>query len=1003
MAAATGAPRTSRYLISRPRLIERLNDALDHRLFVVVAPAGYGKTSLAAEFVNHVGVPAVWLGLEPHHADPAVLCAALVEALRSKRKRFGQRVDASGSNAPGLVAMFIEGLRRLREPLVIVLDDFHVVDAVEPAGYSVQDFVWALATHPDLEHVHLVLLSRTAPAIRSSKLKLEGQMDGFDQEELEFTTEEVRAYLEATRGASVSLSEAESCRVLTGGWIAGLVLAEAAGPKSTAKAPRPADSLAQYLDEEVMPTLPLELRQFAVEAAALTEMSQELCNYALNRHDSAQLLRKLESRNLFLQRLPGDDELHFRFHALFRDYLASKLASDRRRAIEQKAGQYYATRGDWLRAVTYTRNAEAWDGLRQILLERGRWLIGAGHFAVVRQLLTDLSQHADVDEALLLIYAEALVLASEPELAEQALRRLNEEAGSDPGQVAMLRARIARVTGKNEEAIRIAEQQLASGKFTIEQEPMLHRVAGVAHTFLGRYEEAEAHHKQALKRFQALGNLVDAAYSKSDLGLIADRQARFGLAEEYHREALRTFRKHGRTDHLPMALNNLASVLVESGRQTEALDLLLEARTIVEHTGDLYWRAYVNQSLGETYRALGRLDAAAEAFQASAAAAWDAGATQPEQLSNLWLAMVNAERGERRAAGAILANLREQPACSALVTILDDLVNLRLAWLDGERGGMRALAERLLLRSQELRQPRFLSFARLFLLASLASEADAAVVQRIIGDFVSDAAGAEDAVQYFPDVFEAARQALARHRLQLAEDAAQAWSKLAAHASRQQFATVGPAETKRYPASLEVLALQPALRILIDGKPYTGGWYGALDLFLYLVHHPEGDVASKIALDLWGESDASDRALQQRFQSKVAFLRRILGPGAIVREGSARPGHYRLNPAITLTYDVRQLLDLAMVVLDRSSGTPQLPAVRSVRLLRAAPYWGGRHLSGEWASDILREVEGTVYALLTTEIELARAQQLPIVRELERLRDEVTQETGIGLRTALTP
>jgi hypothetical protein len=60
-------------------------------------------------------------------------------------------------------------------------------------------------------------------------------------------------------------------------------------------------------------------------------------------------------------------------------------------------------------------------------------------------------------------------------------------------------------------------------------------------------------------------------------------------------------------------------------------------------------------------------------------------------------------------------------------------------------------------------------------------------------------------------------------------------------------------------------------------------------------------------------------------------------------------------------------------------------------------------LSGEWASDILREVEGTVYALLTTEIELARAQQLPIVRELERLRDEVTQETGIGLRTALTP
>src|SRR5690348_8483637 len=138
------APKTSRYLISRPALLDRLSEALDRRVFLLIAPPGYGKTTSAAEFTRHLEVLTVWVTLEASLSDPARLCWALTEGIRAQRKSFGRRLgknfESCGDDARGLGSVFVEHLAALREPLVIVLDDFHALQDSAAAGYGVQDF-----------------------------------------------------------------------------------------------------------------------------------------------------------------------------------------------------------------------------------------------------------------------------------------------------------------------------------------------------------------------------------------------------------------------------------------------------------------------------------------------------------------------------------------------------------------------------------------------------------------------------------------------------------------------------------------------------------------------------------------------------------------------------------------------------------------------------------------------------------------------------------------------
>ncbi|MBV9120221.1 MAG: tetratricopeptide repeat protein, partial [Chloroflexi bacterium] len=658
-------PTTTSHLVPRTELLARLDHLLELRLFMVVAPAGFGKTTLLSQFARAAPVLTAWVSVDEQDADPASLILDIFESVRRHKPAAAKRLSSAierevqeGRGQAGtLGALLSDYLAELAEPVVIVLDDYHVAEHGAADG-SVSRLMSGILQDAALEHVHVVVGSRDVPRFPFSRLVLSDRVEGLGAEELAFRTEDVRHYLELLRGRPVDLGEAERCRAQTEGWPAGVALMNA-GPARSLSALVGPEAVHRYLDEEVMPTLPAELREFAVACSALDDLSVEFCNFCLHREDARAELNELQARNLFIQKVESETaDPPLRFHALWRDYLSSFLPAERRRAIQERAGDFFCHREDWPSALRYFMAAESRRSLLDLLVRQGRRLLESGHS---RQLRTAIEQvggeYSGWPAELRVVYADSLMRAAEGERVEAVLESLSESAQASP-EVNLLRARAARVAGRNSDAVRIAEEELTLGRCTLDQEAWLHRVASVGSLHLGHKDAAEQHARAALERFRALGNQPEVAYSKSDLASFCHDMGRFAEAERLWREAVRTLRAFRRLDYLPMALNNLASVLLDRGGHDEALDLLREARTIVDHSGEAFWEAEIWHTIGEAQRISGDRPAALAAFQRSARAAFTAGYTLREETAGLWSVIVHAELGEYAPGRDLLESLR---------------------------------------------------------------------------------------------------------------------------------------------------------------------------------------------------------------------------------------------------------------------------------------------------------------------------------------------------------
>jgi hypothetical protein len=144
----------------------------------------------------------------------------------------------------------------------------------------------------------------------------------------------------------------------------------------------------------------------------------------------------------------------------------------------------------------------------------------------------------------------------------------------------------------------------------------------------------------------------------------------------------------------------------------------------------------------------------------------------------------------------------------------------------------------------------------------------------------------------------------------------------------------------------------------------------ALDLFLYLVHVPAGGTASEVAVALWGAEQRREITIHKRFHSMVSALRQLLGEETILRDSSASPGRYFLNPSIELDYDVAHFLRLADAAL--SVGKLQLDRIQPAIELRTDSYWPARNLRSPWFVKVSLHVEATYARLQECGSELVR-------------------------------
>jgi LuxR family transcriptional regulator, maltose regulon positive regulatory protein len=223
LATKLHVPRPQPGFLARPRLLERLTKGTAHELTLVCAPAGFGKTSLLGDWARRSRQPVAWLSLDAGDGDPARFWRYVAAALDATRPGVRRRVDAlfQGAQPPleTVLTVLINELVEGPEALVLVLDDYHLVEAP-----SVHDSLAVLLERlpPQLR---LVLASRADPPLPLARLRARGQLVELREADLRFTPKEAAALLRTAVEADLPEAAVAALADRTEGWAAGLQLA----------------------------------------------------------------------------------------------------------------------------------------------------------------------------------------------------------------------------------------------------------------------------------------------------------------------------------------------------------------------------------------------------------------------------------------------------------------------------------------------------------------------------------------------------------------------------------------------------------------------------------------------------------------------------------------------------------------------------------------------------------------------------------------------------------
>jgi LuxR family maltose regulon positive regulatory protein len=326
-------PGLSRYLIETPVRLQALDGSADVPFSLLSAPAGFGKTTLVSQWLEHRKPVYAWLTLDARDNTPALFWRSLSAALARVDPAFALReTTLMAALEPGAVidpvALLVNRLSdyarswQAARHLYLILDDFHLIR--EPTLLEqVRRFI---DFAPDV--LRLVCISRTDPPIRLAQLLARDQMLRLGPEHLCFDLEQTRQFVRLRR-ASASECEITRLHERTGGWPAALQLS-AASPSAaveTAHIPSGAgsDALATYLLEEVFSQLEDDLRQFLMDVSLLPLFSEDIANHARQADDAGRQIAAMREHNLLLQHY-GDGQNWFRLHDLLAEWLAPEVA-----------------------------------------------------------------------------------------------------------------------------------------------------------------------------------------------------------------------------------------------------------------------------------------------------------------------------------------------------------------------------------------------------------------------------------------------------------------------------------------------------------------------------------------------------------------------------------------------------------------------------------------------------------------------------------------------------
>ncbi len=553
-------------VVCRPRLIERLNKGLHGKLTLLSAPAGFGKTTLVSEWLAACKRPFAWLSLDAGENDPARFLTYLIAAVQTIAPSIGKGVvgmlhSPQPPSTETLLTALLNDLTAISAPFVLVLDDYHVLDA-----QAVDQMLTSLVEHLPPQ-MHLVIATREDPQLPLARLRARDELTELRAADLRFTPSEAATFLTQTMGFHLAEQDITALEARTEGWIAGLQLAAI----SMQRQPDVSHFITSftgshhfvmdYLVEEVLRQQPESVQQFLLRTSILERLCGPLCEaVTLAAAGSGQAtLAYLERANLFL--VPLDHERRwYRYHHLFAELLRQRLhqhigssTGEEKVGVAElhlRASIWYEAQGLELEAFQHAAAANAVDRAARLLLQGRRMpMHQRGAMTTLLDWLASLPKTVlEARPALLVRYASGLLVIGQTSgveeklhAAEAALQSAEPDITTQDliGQIATTRATLA--SNQLQRDTMLAQSRRALEYLhpkNLVFRTTAHCMLGLASLLQGERAAAHRAYNEAIALSQASGNSFFTVIATSGLGTVQEAETQLHQAAQTYQSVL---------------------------------------------------------------------------------------------------------------------------------------------------------------------------------------------------------------------------------------------------------------------------------------------------------------------------------------------------------------------------------------------------------------------------------------------------------------------------------
>ncbi|HSL45450.1 MAG TPA: LuxR C-terminal-related transcriptional regulator [Anaerolineales bacterium] len=683
-------------LVPRPRLQKQIVQGLQGPLTLIIAPAGFGKTTLVASSVKACGMPVAWLSLDKNDNQAERFLSYVVAALREADKRIGNeaaQLMAGVQQPPPEVVLtsLVNDLDAASGAIVLVLDDYQFI-----SSQTVHEEVVFLLQHCP-HTLHIVIATRSDPPLHLARLRARGQTVELRTADLSFTEPEAAQFLNEIMGLCLDVRSVTALAERTEGWIAGLQMAALSmrdrkdvlgfieGFSGTNR------YILDYLLEEVLASQPPEIQRFLLYTSILERLTAPLCDAVLVNNEqanwesdhgtpgweslllggSASILEYLERANLFL--VPLDERIWYRYHHLFADLLRTQLQrSLGPQGVSQlhvRAADWHAQNGSLVEAIHHASMASDEERVERFIEQNYMELVSRGEQSWLRFWTGKLSKELVYRRPWLCIYeAYSHSWFGEPDQAEVFLEAAEKRVRSDMsvpdaqpmlGHLTYIKSRVTAMRGDLPRAI---ELNLAAREYLPVSNLALQLDLGITLGYLyflnGDYSHASQFLNETIRSGRAVGAILNTVAGYCILARLYAIQGRLNQSYEFYNQAAQWIDETG-GQHLgasSLIEVGIADVLCERDNLDAALAHVKQGLALLTWWGkpDDVALAYV--TLSRIHLGQAKTDDAIEALEKAKQVVHTSGlfpeAPNTVELAQvkLWLAQGDAQAATRWAA-----------------------------------------------------------------------------------------------------------------------------------------------------------------------------------------------------------------------------------------------------------------------------------------------------------------------------------------------------------------